>query len=140
MLPYRQKLLTSWLTLIPYLETSIKTHYQQDAMLMNACSENSEYQQVIKEISPLQKKLPIALYPTNQSDSLQGAILMSTSSSKHTNTVHVYIYTYIHIHIPQCIYIHIYIKTHGSESHGLRKKNYHGHNHKRCVYYKDIYT
>ena len=122
MLPYRQKLLSSWLTLIPYLEISIKTHYQQDAMLMNACSENSEYQQVIKEISPLQKKLPIALYPTNQSDSLQGAILMSTSSSKHTYTVHVYIYTY------------------SSESHGLGKKNYHGHNHKRCVYYKDIYT
>ena len=72
LIPYRRKLLTSWLELIPNLEQTIENHYQQDAMLKNVNSRNLDYQRVTDTITQLQKGLPIVLYPQlpNQSDSL----------------------------------------------------------------------
>ena len=71
LIPYRQKMLTSWLKLIPNLEQTIENHYKQGAILMNVNSQNSVYQRVIDGITQLQEGLPIVLYPQlpNQSDS-----------------------------------------------------------------------
>ena len=101
---YRQKLLTSWLTLIPTLEKTIENHYQQDAMLKNVNSENSVYQKVIVAITHLQRELPIVFYPQqpNQSDSL-----------RHNVNKYFITQAYIHAHINAyiCTYIATYIST-----------------------------
>ena len=89
LIPCRQKLLTSWLKLIPNLEKTIENHYQQGAMLMNVNSKNSVYQRVIVAVTQLQKGLPIVFYPQQPNQSDSDTILMSTVDpqlSKHLCT------------------------------------------------------
>ena len=116
LIPYRQKKLTSWLELIPNLEQTIENHYQPEAILMNVKSQYSVYQRVIKAVTQLQDKLPIALYPKgpNEVDSLQDINLMSsyfiTLVLIYINTCrHTYRHTYIHTHMHTYIHTHIHI-------------------------------